>query len=226
MPRTVAAITASLLWAACVPSQGPSMLPFQDCLGCHQSGGSASRTWTAAGTWYRGTHVTLVDANGKSVTVRGNEVGNFYTAEGLAFPLHVWVDGKEMADAQGTPISLTYGGCNACHHAETITTGPLMDPGLDCMTCHGPGGMATAKFSAAGTALPAVYGAGATVEVGGNVTTANSVGNFYFYASTTPISFPATASVNGSAMGGGAPSGGCNGCHSGGVGSGNVGGGN
>lgn len=209
--------------AACVPSQGPSMRPFEDCMGCHDGG--RARAWTVAGTWAKGVHVTVVDVNGKSVTMRGNEVGNFYTAEPLAFPLTVWVDGRLMTSTTDhvSPQPLTYGGCNVCHHADTITVGPLMAPGVDCLGCHGPGGMATAKFSAAGTWGSA---AGTAVNVGGYATTTNAAGNFIFCASgpctwngtsygrLAPIaSWPTTAQVGGSAMEGGAPYGGCNRCH-------------
>ena len=220
-----AAVLALLLAGACVPGQGPSMRPFEDCLGCHGGGGDA-RAWTVAGTWARGAHVTVVDANGKSVTMRGNDVGNFYTAESLAFPLTVWVDGRLMTSTTDhvSPQPLTYGGCNVCHHADTLTIGPLMAPGADCLVCHGPGGMATAKFSSAGTWPSA---AGTSVTVAGHTTITNAAGNFVFCDSGNPCtyqgasygtiasiaSWPASASVAGSAMGGGAPYGGCNRCH-------------
>ena len=226
---TRAAGLALLLAAACVPSQGPSMRPFEDCLSCHGGGGHA-RTWTVAGTWARGAHVTVVDANGKSVTMRGNDVGNFYTAESLAFPLTVWVDGRLMTSTTDhvSPQPLTYGGCNVCHRADTLTVGPLMAPGADCLGCHGPGGMATAKFTAAGT-----WGssAGTSVTLASAYTTSsNSVGNFVFCASGNPCTYggtsygvvapitissssPTTVSVGG---GGGMSNlsyGGCNRCH-------------
>jgi hypothetical protein len=71
--------------------------------------------------------------------------------------------------------------------------------------------MATAKFSAAGTFPPA----GQVVIVGGQRTTTNAVGNFYFDAVTSPIGFGARqpASVGGRVMENGAPSGDCNTCH-------------
>jgi hypothetical protein len=165
------------------------MDPFQDCLGCHSSSGSAHHTWTVAGTWAKGATITVVDQDGKTVTMRGNEVGNFYTAEGLAFPLIVYVNGRVMTSTTDhvTPKPITYGGCNVCHRAETITVGPLMAPGADCLTCHGPAGMAEAKFTAAGT-----WGstAGASVTLGGTyTTTANSVGNFVFCVSGNPCTW-------------------------------------
>ncbi len=201
MTRAAAAVLL-LIASACVPGNGPSMDPFQDCLGCHGPAGHA-RTWTVAGTWAKGARVTIVDANGKTVPLRGNEVGNFYTAESLVPPLTVTVDGKIMP-ASADPQQ--YGGCNACHHADTITVGPEMAPGSDCLACHGPAGLAVTKFTAAGTFPPANQ----AVTVGGFSTTTNAVGNFYL---SNPITFPAPASVGGSSMEGGAPYGGCGRCH-------------
>lgn len=206
--------TAALVVAGCTPDEGPSMAPFQDCLPCHGGTGGKGEsgpTWTAAGTWARGARVELVDANGKSVSLTGNEVGNFYTAESLAFPLRVSVDGTAM------PRPITYGGCNLCHHAEAITVGPLMAPGQDCLGCHHSGGVAgpSSVFAAAGTTW-----AGARVVVEGVTTTANAVGNFFYRAGQQGWGPPWTASVNGSTM----PSDefgdgylGCNSCHRGGV---------
>ncbi len=204
---TRAAAVLLLLATACIPGQGPMMDPFQDCLGCHGASGSA-KTWTVAGTWAKGATVTVADVNGKTVTLRGNDAGNFYTAERLAFPLGVSVNGRVMPDQANPtqPAKVSYGGCNACHRADTITVGPEMAPGSDCLQCHGPGGMATAKFTAAGTFPPA----GQPVAVGGATATTNAVGNFWV---SDPIAFPAPASVGGRSMEGGAPYGGCGACH-------------
>jgi hypothetical protein len=80
--------------------------------------------WSAAGTVYpsagsdadaglEGARVHLTDANGRSITLRTNQAGNFYTAERLRFPLRVAVTAggvtKPMEDA------VEYGGCNHCH---------------------------------------------------------------------------------------------------------------
>jgi cytochrome c551/c552 len=209
-------LAALLLLAAgaCVPSDGPMMKPFSDCLGCHSSAGDA-KTWNVAGTWRKGVTVTVTDVDGKSVTMRGNDAGNFYTREPLAFPtgpqdprvVTVSVDGVVMkSSTTGAVISLGYGGCNACHYMETVTVGPDMAPGAPCLTCHGPSGMATTKFSAAGTFSP-----NQSVRVGNQTTTTRpSSGNFYV---TGPITFPATAVVGGQTMEGGAPHGDCNQCH-------------
>jgi hypothetical protein len=104
-------VTALLATAACVPEEGPSMRPGEDCLGCHDGG--EARAWTVAGTWGRGAAVTVTDAAGKSLTLYGNAVGNFYTAESLTFPLkQVSVDGGAMQYALDR---YSYGGCNRCH---------------------------------------------------------------------------------------------------------------
>jgi hypothetical protein len=104
--RLVAA--AALVLAACIPEEGPMMEPGEDCLECH--GGGEAKRWTAAGTWDgEGRQVQIQDANGKRFALRTNQAGNFWTAEPIAFPLRVSVDGRVMPD----PVA--YGGCNRCH---------------------------------------------------------------------------------------------------------------
>ncbi len=198
---------------ACIPGDGPMMRPFEDCMGCHSSTGNA-KAWSVAGTWRKGVTVSVTDANGKTVEMHANDAGNFYTREPLARPFaSVSVDGNPMP-ATANPGD--YGGCNACHRAETITVGPDMAPGAACLGCHGPSGMAATKLSAAGTFSP-----GLPVQVGSRTTTTRaSSGNFFFYAATQPIAFPAPALVGGQAMEGGAPHGDCNQCHGGGRGGG------
>lgn len=219
MTRVAAA--ALVLLAACVPSEGPMMTPFQDCLGCHEGGGEA-RAWTVAGTWARGAKVTISDASGKTFTLEGNDAGNFYTAESLAFPIHVSVDGKPMqywdpvALATSVEVRYGFGGCNLCHRAEVVTPfGPEMAPGSNCLVCHGVGGAAVTKFHAAGTFPPA--GRTVTIPAGSaNHETTNGVGNFFFRTSGySPITFPVDASVSGKGTMRPAPRGGCNGagCH-------------
>lgn len=228
--RSTPLVTLLALASACVPAHGPMMDPFGDCLGCHSSTGGA-KTWTVAGTWRKGAEVTVTDANGKTVTMRGNDAGNFYTAEALALPFTVSVDGKLMPDWKDPTKSTVmkfgdprFGSCNMCHRAEVVTIGPEMLPGSDCLSCHSATGVAsTSAFSAAGTFPPPRWPAGTTVRVGGQTTTTNAVGNFYL---TTPIagSPPAAAfsssqaaSVAGSSMENGTRYGGCNACHSNGV---------
>lgn len=219
---TKTALALLLLAAACDPAHGPMMAPFQDCLGCHSSSGDA-KAWTVAGTWRKGAEVAIVDADGKTVTMVGNEVGNFYTREPLRFPYAVYVDGKAMHDPlDATKVAeVQYGGCNLCHRAEevTLTFDATMLPGSDCLSCHRPGGMSETAFSAAGTFPPPQWPEGTQVTVAGQSTTTNAVGNFYI---TTPIagsppaasfSSPQAAIVAGSSMEDGTTDGSCNRCH-------------
>jgi hypothetical protein len=215
--RLVAA--AAVLATACVPSTGPTMAPYQDCLTseCHGAGGEGKR-WTVAGTWPGGekVRVTVVDATGKSITMRANQVGNFYTAESLATPTlaqpwTVYVDQPGVA-RKTMPASpaLTYGGCNSCHTRDGVIALANMNPGQDCLACHD--GTTAVKFYAAGTFAPQ----GQTVTINGaNVATTNAVGNFYV---RTPIQLPYTAGVGGRTMEPPQTYGGCNaaGCHAGG----------
>jgi hypothetical protein len=114
--RPILAATAAAALAGCIPDPGPTMAAGQDCMECHGGGGGEgddARPWTVAGTiaGTRGAHVSITDASGWSFTLRSNSVGNFYTAEGVRFPITVSVDGNPMA---GT---LPHGSCNAaaCH---------------------------------------------------------------------------------------------------------------
>jgi predicted CXXCH cytochrome family protein len=202
--RAAAALAGALLSAAaCAPAEGPLMAPGRDCLSCHDGG--AARRWTAAGTWSRANqHVTIRDANGKSFTIRTNRVGNFYTAEPLAFPLQVSVDGRAM------PVAVNDGSCNRCHaRGQAAVTGPLMAAGQDCLGCHD--GRGAVAFSAAGT----WGGADATVTItdaAQKVVTlvTNQVGNFY---TSEPLAFPLTVRVGTRTMPDPVTYGGCNECH-------------
>lgn len=201
----VAAAMALVLASGCVAGEGPLMAPHQDCLGCH-TGGDARR-WTVAGTWRRGAKVDVVDSNGKSVTMTGNKVGNFYTAEGLRFPIRVWVDGVQMRQLNGK--DLDRGSCNLCHvNGAEVNVGELMAPGSDCLDCHRSDGSGIGPaFSTAGTFWDVP--ANTQVTVGSTSTRTNAVGNFYI---TTPVTL-GTASVGGKTMDNPGPS--CNVCHHG-----------
>jgi hypothetical protein len=197
------------------------MAPGRDCMECHASGGEARR-WTASGTWTRGANVTVTDATGRTVTMRGNKVGNFYTAESLTPPLTVVVDGQEMpatalVTAEWPSGRLGYGGCNLCHGgpneiADWALSAPLMAPGRDCLPCH-DGAMAL-KFTVAGTWPPAQKpGPVVVVDAGGATVTMtrNAAGNFF---TTQPLQFPLRrVSVGGSDMSPPPGYGGCNACH-------------
>jgi hypothetical protein len=209
--RKLLAIFALL--AGCSPEDGPLMAPGQDCLECHSGGGEA-RSWTVAGTWTRGAHITVTDARGKTVPMRGNKVGNFYTAEPLTPPLRVSVDGVEMSTT-ALKSGLHYGGCNLCHgNGVRKPDLELMAPGRDCLACHRAGGIASvAVYTVAGTWRA---GQGSVVVAGSaasDTMTPNSVGNFH---TSVQLGFPlTTVSVGGSNMDEDMPLryGGCNRCH-------------
>src|SRR5512139_2543748 len=223
MKTRISVVVVALFGAACIPSEGPLMAPGQDCLGCHGGGGDA-KTWTVAGTATgtmggKGSRIAITDANGKSFTIRAAQNGNFYTAESVALPFTVSVDGKAMAyqtasrGPVGQVIPVSYGGCNGCHLADgsIVTFDEFMLPGSDCLSCHRAGGMAQNKpFSAAGT----WFGSGHTVTVTGRSGAAtmqtNRVGNFWTAAA---ITLPGTARVDGTTMEPALEYGGCGRCH-------------
>jgi hypothetical protein len=95
--------------------------------------------WSAAGTVFpaldsspsdglRGASVHLTDANGRSITLRSNAAGNFYTAEPLRFPLRVSVTIGGRTEAMEDPVD--YGGCNHCHAV------PAQDDAEGRLTLH------------------------------------------------------------------------------------------
>jgi len=109
---TLAALLLST--TACIPEEGPMMEPGSNCLECHGGGGGeeSGPRWTVAGTWSgKGNKIAIRDAGGKAFTLTSNQAGNFWTAEPLAFPLQVSVDGQAM------PGGVTGGqaSCNTCH---------------------------------------------------------------------------------------------------------------
>jgi hypothetical protein len=198
--------------AACgIPAHGPTMEAGADCLECHNRG-EGEPSFTVAGTLYReptaaagdgvkSARIHLLGADGRSVTVRSNQSGNFYTRERLAFPLLVVVEGGGLAAGMSSPVP--EGGCNACHglppraaHAlpeppgrVALTGGTgdeLMLPGFDCQLCHRPGGAAAAfPWTASGTVFAGAAGdEGVTVTItdarGATFTrVTNRAGNFF-----------------------------------------------
>jgi hypothetical protein len=117
-------LPVALLGLACEPPQnGPWMYPGSDCNGCHQQGGPAEvRSWTVAGTVFRGASgtagaataaVTLTDAHGVVTQLLANGAGNFYTAEPVSFPARVAVSSNGVTHTMETPV--TSGSCNSCH---------------------------------------------------------------------------------------------------------------
>lgn len=128
----VAAAGAALLLAACgIPAAGPGMEPGADCMSCH-SGGIAP-AWTASGTLFtdpasaadgglEGAQVIITDNGGRELTLTTNSAGNFYTAESLAFPIHVQAQfGAHRMAMSSTSQS---GSCNSCHAAPGLLGAP------------------------------------------------------------------------------------------------------
>ena len=109
------------------------MRPGDDCLRCHggDPGGPetgrvthASPAWSLAGTVYptpdadanagiEGAEVQVTDANGFSFGLKTNLVGNFYSAESVAFPLSVCVSWSGATQCMQSPAP--NGACNYCH---------------------------------------------------------------------------------------------------------------
>ncbi len=117
--RGCVAVALAVALAGCIPEEGPMMAPGEDCIACHGggSGEESARAWTVAGTLpgSEGSRVTVIDSLGRSITMRANRAGNFYTAEGLTLPLtQVWRDGERItANEMWTPPSpFTHGSCN------------------------------------------------------------------------------------------------------------------
>jgi hypothetical protein len=121
---TLIASAATLAFGlvACVPNDGPSMLPGEDCLSCHN--GTRAGAWTVAGTVYsdpnaptyageEGAQVIVTGADGKVLTLTSNSVGNFYTAEAIAKPFTVVIQRGSFKMVMTAPP--TTGACSACH---------------------------------------------------------------------------------------------------------------
>jgi hypothetical protein len=115
----------ALLLAACVPDEGPMMRPGEDCKSCHG--------FTAAGTVFdtpqarvddgvKGARIHLTGADGRTVTVRSNEAGNFYTKERLALPLRVRVEKGGRSEEMDIPAP--DGRCNRCHTLPPLEDAP------------------------------------------------------------------------------------------------------
>ncbi len=133
-----AAIAVAL--SACVPDNGPLMRPGEDCMACHGGVGSLppgervrhAKAWTVAGTVFdaadanlgaEGAQVQITDASGWSFSLRANLAGNFYTREGVQFPLRACVERNRVTTCQQSPV--TSGTCNSCH---AVAPPPLTAP--------------------------------------------------------------------------------------------------
>src|SRR5262245_38641030 len=89
-----------------------------NCLGCHT--GTGAPAWTAAGTLYNGARtaplagatITIVDANGKSLSLVTSQNGNFWTTAALKMPLRV---SASRCPSAATMTGSANGACNGCH---------------------------------------------------------------------------------------------------------------
>jgi hypothetical protein len=120
--RIAVLLLAPLLWACGIPEHSPMMMPGEDCLRCHGAG--SDLRWYAAGTVYsdgqakagdgiQGAEVVITDGRGRSISLRSNGAGNFYTAETLAFPAKAEV--RRNGKVSTMPMDVPQGGCNSCH---------------------------------------------------------------------------------------------------------------
>lgn len=103
----------------------------QNCMGCHQLGGSVEGWFTTAGTVYDHTKSSTfpnasirlyTGPNGTGTlraTVQGDLKGNFYTTEAIDFGdgLYATVECEEELHHMQSPI--TTGQCNSCHGTST-----------------------------------------------------------------------------------------------------------
>ena len=123
--------SAALLGASsCASAEGPWMQPGSNCMDCH--GPSAHFSWTAAGTVYPArdapadqgrahVHIEITDAQGKTLSLESNEVGNFYTAEPLELPLRVAARvGDQTVEM---PTAAPTGACASCHYGSPSSPG-------------------------------------------------------------------------------------------------------
>ncbi|MFT3914972.1 MAG: hypothetical protein QM704_12900 [Anaeromyxobacteraceae bacterium] len=127
--KALLVVAAALAAAGCTMEEGPLMEPGSDCLRCHGGGGGGGEeeggpAWSFAGTVYpggkgvQGVTISVRDANGKTVSVRSNEAGNFYSAEKLQPPVTIWMSWggavRQMPALTGADVA-RFGRCNACH---------------------------------------------------------------------------------------------------------------
>lgn len=115
----------------------PEMDPGQDCMRCHVAGGAASgRQWTLAGTVFssptalsdaglKDAEVLVIDSATppKSLTLRTNASGNFYTSESLTGAVHVAVQFANQRFQMQEPAP--NGSCNLCHQLAPNASGKL-----------------------------------------------------------------------------------------------------
>lgn len=100
---------------------GPTMMPGEDCLGCHVRDVRAPK-FSVAGTAYLdhagtkpavGATVTVTDSRGVQVRLTTNSVGNFFSLDTMKPPLSARVElGGVVREMKGHQ---PHGSCNYCH---------------------------------------------------------------------------------------------------------------
>lgn len=112
------------------------MAPGDTCVSCHAQSGGEAPSFTIAGTVYPTAHeptncnganvsgatVTITDANGATITVTVNSVGNFYTTKPVATPFHAVV--QYAGNTRAMVAAQTTGDCNSCHTESGASGAP------------------------------------------------------------------------------------------------------
>lgn len=107
-------VLISLVFAAC-DSNGPTMRPGENCLGCHKftaAGTVFSSAQAGASEGVNGVTVTLVDSNQKTVTMTSNSAGNFYTNDSISWPANITL---ALGSRTASMVGASVGACASCH---------------------------------------------------------------------------------------------------------------
>lgn len=103
------------------------MHPGVACISCHASSGGEAPRFAIAGTVFPtghepndcyaanvgGAQVIITDANGATLTLDANSVGNFYSSHSVALPYSAKV--VYMGKTRAMSATQTTGDCNSCH---------------------------------------------------------------------------------------------------------------
>lgn len=112
---------------------GPTHRPGQPCTTCHGGAGPGSPEFVVAGTVFRtreggapapGVDVVVTAADGRSITLLTNQVGNFYLPRrewDAPFPMHVTIAFGGVTRTMQTRIGGD-GGCATCHSGAEDAT--------------------------------------------------------------------------------------------------------
>jgi len=135
LPRVASSVAVVLLaaWVASAgcsgpPGKGARLNAGEKCIDCHRPGGKAMEfPHAVAGTVYPsasapadggapGVEIVLRDGRGRTLQLTSNGVGNFWSKDGLEFPVAAETrrpdGGASLASPGPTCLS---GECNACH---------------------------------------------------------------------------------------------------------------